>query len=195
MLAPISYVYLGKLAFICFGPTSKYFAGMLAMGGQLNQTVEEKKRGQGRRNVRLTQSVPNRDREVGADRGLSLQSKIQCTMMAQNEDDAEQHHYYMRMVMMSKQIKSTENLVELKLKTSERMSLSGSEAQVFLSINILMKKLETLNEILDKNMMNKMRKTNPIARNVLAVAAKAMGVAKRDKDSDNNVDFVSGIFK
>ncbi len=36
VIAPEGYVYIGKLAFICFGPTSKYFAGMLAMRGQSN---------------------------------------------------------------------------------------------------------------------------------------------------------------
>ncbi len=34
VIAIEGYVYIGKLAFICFGPTLKYFAGMLAMGGQ-----------------------------------------------------------------------------------------------------------------------------------------------------------------
>ena len=65
------------------------------------------------------------------------------------------------------------------------MSLGGSEAQVFLSINMLMEKLEKLNETLD-NMMNKTRKTNTIVGNVLAVAAKAMGLAKQDEDYNNN---------
>ena len=55
---------------------------------------------------------------------------MQCTIMAQNEDDVKQRHRGMHMVMLSKQIESTECLVELKLKTFERMSLSGSEAQV-----------------------------------------------------------------
>ena len=45
MIAPNGYVYMDKLAFICFSPTLKYFAGMLAMGGQADQTVEEKKDG------------------------------------------------------------------------------------------------------------------------------------------------------
>ncbi len=84
----------------------------------------------------------DRDREVGTDRGLSLQSKMQCTMMTQNKDDAGQRHCDMCLVMHTKQIESTERLVELKLKTSERMGLCGSEAQVFLSINMLMEKLE-----------------------------------------------------
>ncbi len=34
VIAPEGYCYVGKLVFICFGRTSKYFAGTLAMGGQ-----------------------------------------------------------------------------------------------------------------------------------------------------------------
>jgi hypothetical protein len=106
-----------------------------------------------------------------------MQSKMQCAMMAQNEDNANQRDRNMRMVMLSKQIESTKQLVELKLKTSERMSLGGSDAQVLFSINILMEKLEKLNKDLD-SMMNKKRTTNPIIGNVLAIAAKAMRLAK-----------------
>ncbi len=45
IVAPEGYTYIGKLAFICFGPTSKFFAGTLAMGGQSNRSVKEKKEG------------------------------------------------------------------------------------------------------------------------------------------------------
>ncbi len=106
--------------------------------------------------------------------------------MAQNEDDANQHHGDMRMVMLSKQIESTECLVKLKLKTSERMSLGGSEAQIFMSINLLMEKLEKLNKQLDGMMIEK-RSTNPIIGNVLDIASKAMGLPKRDEDYNNNL--------
>jgi hypothetical protein len=41
IIAPEGYVYTGRLVFICFGPTSKYFAGTLAMGGQENGRREE----------------------------------------------------------------------------------------------------------------------------------------------------------
>ncbi len=137
----------------------------------------------------------NLDREVGGtNQGLTMQSRMQCTFMVQNKDDANQHHCNMRMVMISKQIKLTERLVELKLKTSERMSMGGSEVQVFMAINILMENLEKLNEDLD-SMMNKRRVTNPILGNVLAIAAKAMGLPKRDKDYNDNNEFVSDLLK
>ncbi len=69
----------------------------------------------------------NLDREVGGtNRGLTMPSRMQCAFMAQNEDDANQRHCNMHMVMISKQFELTERLVELKLKTSERMSMGGS---------------------------------------------------------------------
>jgi hypothetical protein len=137
----------------------------------------------------------NLDREVGGNnRGLTMQSRMQCAFMAQIKDDADQHHRDIHMVMILKQIESMERLIKLKLKTSERMSMGGSEVQVFMTINILMEKLEKLNEDLD-SMMNEKRVTNPIVGNVLAIATKVMGLPKRDKDYDNNDEFGSDLLK
>ena len=57
--------------------------------------------------------------------------------MAQNEDDAIQRHRDICMVMPTTQIKSTERLVDLKMKMSERMGDCGSEAHTFMAINSL----------------------------------------------------------
>ncbi len=78
--------------------------------------------------------------------------------MAQNEDDANQRHRDMRMLMLSKQIESTERLVELKLKTSERMILGGLEAQVNFTIQLLMEKLERFSGELETMMQEKRRR-------------------------------------
>jgi hypothetical protein len=69
--------------------------------------------------------------------------------MAQNEDDADQRLRDMRMLILTKQIESTEQLVELKLKTSAMM---GSEAQVNFAINLLMEKLEGFHRVLETMM-------------------------------------------
>ena len=45
---------------------------------------------------------------MGTDRGLSMQLKMQYPLMAQNEDDAEQSHPEMHLVMLTKQIEPTE---------------------------------------------------------------------------------------
>ena len=106
-----------------------------------------------------------------------MQSKMQCAMMAQNEDDANQRHHDLRMMIVTKQIEYTERLVELKLKTSSRMSSAGLEAQVNFAINLLMEKLEGYRGVLEE-MMEEKRTINPIVGNVLSMAATAMGLAK-----------------
>jgi hypothetical protein len=60
------------------------------------------------------------------------------------------------MVMLTKQIESTERLIELKIKMSDRMGGGGSEA-----IEALMDKLDNLSANLD-SMMSEVRVTNPI---------------------------------
>jgi hypothetical protein len=187
VVATEGFVYIGKLAFLCFGPTLKYFTGTLANGGLSKRSVEEKKSGSRNMQCKVNAEQDNLDGEVGgSERGLAIQSKMQCAFMAQNKDDADQSHQDMRMVILSKQIESTEHLVELKSKTLERMSLGGPEAQIFMSINLLMENLEKLNEQLDA-MMTEKRSTNPIAGNVLVIASKAMVLPKRDKDHNDNI--------
>ncbi len=125
--------------------------------------------------------------------------------MAQNEDDADQRHCDMPMLILTKQIKSTERLVELKLKTSARMSSVGLEAQVNFAINLLMEKLAGFHGVLE-TMMEETRTPNPIVCNVLSMAvtavglekgATAMGLAKGDGNNiePNSADFVSDMLK
>jgi hypothetical protein len=79
------------------------------------------------------------------------------------------------MVMLMKQIESTERLIELKMKMSDRMGGGELEAHCFMVINTLMDMVEQLNSDLD-SMMSRVRSTNPIVGNVLANAVKAMGL-------------------
>jgi hypothetical protein len=198
VIAPEGFTYIGKLSFICFGPTSKFFASTLAMGGgQSNRTVVEKKEGSRNAQRKVNTERANTDREVGNDRGMTLNTRMQCAFMAQNEDDAVQRHRDMRMVMLTKSIESTERLVELKMKMSDRMGVEGSETHSLMAINLLMEKLEQLNADL-ASMVSEVRLTNPIVGNVLDNAKKAMGLVttiangkamgmpKCDEDYDND---------
>jgi len=72
--APEGFTYIGKLSLICFGPTSKFFASILAMGGPSNRTVEGKKEGLRKAQRKLYTERANTDREVGIDRGMTLNS-------------------------------------------------------------------------------------------------------------------------
>jgi hypothetical protein len=72
------------------------------MGGQSDRTAEEKKQGSRKEQRKVTTDRNDMDREVGLDRGLNMQSKMQCALMAQNEDNAKQRHRDMRMLMFWK---------------------------------------------------------------------------------------------
>jgi hypothetical protein len=169
------YTYIGKLSFICFGPTSKFFASTLAMGGQSDRTAGGKKVGSRKPQRKVNTERANTDKEVGIDRGMTQAHRMQCAFMAQNEDDAVQRHRDMRMVMLTKSIESTERLVELKMKLADRMGVEGSESDNLMAINRLMEKLEQLNADLS-SMVLEVRMTNPIVGNVLDNAKKAMGL-------------------
>jgi hypothetical protein len=173
--APRGYTYIGKLALICFGPVSKFFASTLAMGGQSERSTEEKKEGLMRAIHKITKEQTDINQEIGINRGMTMQARMQCAFMAQNKDDAIQQHRDMQMVMLTKQTESTERLIELKIETSDRMGGGGLEANCFMAIHTLMDKLEKLNTDLDSMMLD-VRATNSIVGNVLANAAKAMGL-------------------
>ena len=121
---------------------------------------------------------------------MNIESKIQCGMIAQNEDDAAHYRRELDVVRLSKLIESTEKQIESKLKLAEKF---GEEyhAQFMMSINLLMEKLDRLNEELEKSGRGE-TKQNPIVGSVLKQAAKAMGLPKNDEDYDND-DFVSSV--
>ncbi len=199
--APRGYIYIGKLAFICFGLASKFFASTLPMGGQSERSAEENKEGSMRAIHKITKEQTDINREIGIDRGMTMQARMQCTFMAQNKDDAIQRHRDMQMVMLTKQIKSTKRLIELKIKMFDRMGGGGSETNCFMAIHTLMDKLEKLNADLD-SMMSEVRATNPIVGNVLAnaaktmgldSAAKVMGMPKCDEDAKDDGEVVKDL--
>ena len=64
-------------------------------------------------------------------------------------------------------------------------------AQFMMSINLLMEKLDRLNEELEKSGRGE-TKQNPIIGSVLKQAARAVGLPKNDEDYDND-DFVSSV--
>jgi hypothetical protein len=75
---PEGFTYFGKLSFLCFGPTSKYFAATLVMGGRSNCTVEERKEGLRKAQHKVNTERANTDREVGIDRGMTMNARMQC---------------------------------------------------------------------------------------------------------------------
>ena len=70
-----------QVSFICFGPTSKFFASILAMGGQSNCTVEGKKEGSRKAQRKLNMERASKEREVGIDRGMMFEF-LECNVLS-----------------------------------------------------------------------------------------------------------------
>ncbi len=64
VVAPEQFVYMGKLAFLCFGPTLKHFTRTLAMGGMSECSVEVNKSGSRNMQRKVYAEQDNLDREV-----------------------------------------------------------------------------------------------------------------------------------
>ena len=141
----------------------------------------------------MNENRANNDRAYGADRGMNIESKIQCGLIAQNEDDAAHRRRELDVVRLSKLIESTEKQVKLKLNLAEKF---GEEyhAQFMMSINLLMEKLERYNDELERSRSNATTQ-NPIVASVLMQAARAMGLPKNDEVTadDNDDDFVTSV--
>ncbi len=109
--APFGYLYDGKLAFFCFGPTTQHFSKVLRLGGSKFDDPETKKKGS-RATMRKEEDKRNViDRIVGIERGLSQQSRTTFGLMARNEESAAQVHRDMRMSGIMKRIETNTQLV------------------------------------------------------------------------------------
>ena len=160
------------------------------MGGQSNHTVEERKEGSRKAQRKVNMERANTDREVGIDRGMTMNVRMQCAFMVQNEDDAVQCHCDLCMVMLTKSIESTERLVDLKMKMNDRMGCDGTDTYSLTAINLLMETLEQLNADLE-SMVLEVRLTNPIVRNVLDNAKIAMGLMTPAGNGDDSIGLVT----
>jgi hypothetical protein len=190
VIAPEGFTYFGKLSFLCFGPTSKFSASALLMGGQSNCTVEERKEGSRKARRKENTERANTDREVGIDRGMTMNARMQCAFMAQNKDDAVQCHRGLRMVMLTKSIEPTERRIDLKMKMYDRVGPDGSDRYSLTANNLLMDKLEQLNLNLE-SMVLEVRLTNPFVGNVLDNVKIAMGLVTPAVKGDETIGLVT----
>ena len=72
--APNGFVFVGKVAFIAFGPSSKYFDPILRMGFESSGEMTAVNVGGGRREIRkLNENRVNNDRAYGTDRGMNIE--------------------------------------------------------------------------------------------------------------------------
>jgi len=90
--ATFGYLYDGKLAFLCFGPTTQHFSKVLHLGGSKFDDPKTKKKGS-RAAMRKEEEKQNvMDRIVSIEHRLTQQSQAAFGLMAQNEESAAQAH-------------------------------------------------------------------------------------------------------
>ncbi len=107
MIAPLGYAYTGKLAFICFGLSSKFFSLSLKPGGALGTDNEERKNGGQASICKMQEERTTIDCAVGIDRGILQQNCVTFGLMAQNKDNADQAHRDLRLATIMKRIDTT----------------------------------------------------------------------------------------
>ena len=65
VIAPVGYCYTGKLAFLCFGPVSKFYSPILSTGGLTNLSTEERKKGSRASNRKIQEEKAVIERVTG----------------------------------------------------------------------------------------------------------------------------------
>jgi hypothetical protein len=112
--------YYGRLTFICYGPTSKYFSATLSISGDLDNSIKTKREGLRTAQHKVNVTRANVYRAVGGSkRGMSLQMKVSFRFMAQHEDEAKQKHHDRLFLMLSKRIEELRKLVEMKMRRAD----------------------------------------------------------------------------
>ena len=74
---PDCYWYTGKLAFLCFGPVSKFYSPILSMGGSRNLSTEERKKGSHASIRKIQEEKAVIEHVTGIERGITQQNRMQ----------------------------------------------------------------------------------------------------------------------
>jgi hypothetical protein len=177
VVAPEGYCFFGKLSFLCLVPASAYYAKTLSSTPRQTTLVEEKKmmgRGAMKKEISTQKSV---ERNIGrSDRGMSLATKASFGFMAQNEDNAVQHHHDMHWATLTKMIDTEQRMIDVKMKLMDSNVIAGgSGEQLRMSVLIMMDKIDKWNNELGLLGKEK-RVSNPIVGRVLEHAARSMGI-------------------
>jgi hypothetical protein len=172
--APFGYSYDGKLAFLCFGPTTQHFLKVLRLGGSKFDNPETKKKGS-RAAMRKEEEKRNAiDHVVGIGRGLSQQSQATFGLMAQKEESAAQAHRDMQMTGIMKRIETNTQLVKIRISLLKEFDKGEVKDMMLKYISDLLEKGECLDMELE-GMIAKGRNSNPIVNHLLSNAATSMG--------------------
>ena len=124
---------------------------------------------------------------------MSLATKASFGFMAQNEDDAFQHHHDMCWATITKMIDSEQKIIDVKMKLADSMG-NGLGDQLRMSVIVMMDKIDMLNKELGM-LMNEKRVSNPIVGQILEHAARLMGMTVVPKPTGTVAMVPSGNLK
>ena len=126
--APPHYVFYGLFNFVCFGPLTEKISKTLAFGTPpLLQTPADRK--ENSRNAQRRNEHQQRDaeREVGHERGMTMQSELTMGLITHKEDEADREEHQMRLLLLSKEINTYQKLLDTKILIAKKtMAASGS---------------------------------------------------------------------
>jgi len=183
----VGYSYARKLAFICFGPLSKFYSPILSTGGSMNLSIEERKKGSRSSIRKIQEEKATLERVTGHARGITQQNRMQFGLMAQNEDSAAQAHRDLRVVTIMKRAELTQKMIQMKMTMWEKMVDGVAKENLYGSIHDLFVKAEDLENQLQE-VGSEERVCNPIVLSVLSNVATPMGLSSLKTSSENESD-------
>ena len=184
----LGYSYTGKLAFICFGPLSKFYSPILSTGGSMNLSIEERKKGSRSSIRKIQEEKATLERVTGHARGITQQNRMQFGLMAQNEDSAAQAHRDLRVVTIMKRAELTQKMIQMKMTMWEKMVDGEDKDVMYESIHELFVKSEDLETQLQE-VGSEERVCNPIVVGVLSNVATSMGLSSLKTSGETKSDY------
>ncbi len=176
MIAPVGYSYTGKLAFLCFGPVSKFYPPILSTGGSMNLSIVERQNGSCVNICKIQEEKATLEWVTGNAQGIIQQNQMQFGLMAQNEDSASQAHRDLRVVTIMKRAELTQKMIQMKMTMWEKMVDGVAKERMYESIHDFFVKSDNLETQLQE-VGSEERVCNPIVLSVLSNVATSMGLS------------------
>ena len=179
--APDEWIFTGYLTFVILGPTTDCHEVLMKMGGSINDN-KSNKNSSGRVHMRKGMKKMVEAERVcgGADRGMSLHTKVNLTAIAQGEDDADMRDQDKEMATLVTRLNSVQGMMStfssLASTSRDPTQLEKYMAKVF----EYEAQVVQLNQALTE-MASRKRKRNPIVEEVLAHGARSLGIAATSK--------------
>ncbi len=190
-VAPKGYMFYGLHSFVCFGPLTTNFSATLAFGAPLSLSPSERKNNARAAQHKKESECREVEQSVGAERGVSLQSKLTMGMLAQKEEDNAREERQMNFLALSKELDATQKILDVNILIAEKTnappkSSSWSKiAALSTKVESLLGELQTLWK--DNASIAGM---NPIVSRVLEHASISIGFTETGKNdvTSNNED-------